>query len=90
MTNGISSRLVNISRSNTKTKQSPGAAVAGEEGEKMDGQMRKTSQKLCRTCRYSISTGGGLVCGHLAKARRSRGCRVGECDKYEKRGRRRK
>lgn len=35
MTNGISSRLVNISRSNTKTKQSPGAAVAGEEGEKM-------------------------------------------------------
>lgn len=34
----------------------------------MEEQMRKTSQKLCRTCRYSISTGGGLVCDYLAKA----------------------
>lgn len=60
MTNGISSRLVNISRSNTKTKQSPGAVVAGEEGEKMacsnaerdagTGELKCKATGYC--CRY--------------------------------------
>lgn len=47
--------------------------------------MIKTTQKICQSCIYSIRfENSRYVCDYLAKARKSRGCPVGECDKYEK------
>ena len=83
--------MVNISRVTRKRSKAPVAAVTGEKGETMDKVMRKATQSLCKTCKYSVGFGAGTVCcDYLNKARKSRGCSVGECDKYERKARRKK
>ena len=50
-----------------------------------------TSEKVCKSCKYGITFGQGYCyCDYLHKKGKSRGCEVGVCDKYEKRGGKRK
>lgn len=55
------------------------------------GRMIKTSKELCESCIYSVTFGANYsVCDYLEKTGKSRGCKAGECDKYEKRKGKRK
>ena len=56
--------------------------------EELTSEKIKTSEKLCKTCKYGITFGAGYYCcDYLHKRGARRGCSVGECDKYERRGR---
>ena len=48
--------------------------------------MIKTSPELCSTCKYSwtTSTENYIVCQYILIKHERRGCKLGECDKYEK------
>lgn len=49
--------------------------------------MVKTSEKVCKSCKYGITFGAGYYCcDYLHKRGSRRGCSIGECDKYERRG----
>lgn len=49
--------------------------------------MKTTTEKLCRSCKYSVNFGAGTtLCDYMKKTGKRRECSVGECDKYEKRG----
>lgn len=48
-------------------------------------EMIKTSDKLCKTCKYSMSIKSIYVaCDYLYKTGNLRNCPIGYCDKYEK------
>jgi len=49
-------------------------------------EMKKTSLKLCKSCIYSRTTTAtaNMACEYLLLTGKRRGCKVGECDKYEK------
>jgi hypothetical protein len=71
-----------------KAEQAEQAEI--KEPETVSG-MRKTSEKMCRKCRYSGATSGGMVmCEYMAIEYHSRGCPVGLCDKFDLRKKRRK
>ena len=48
--------------------------------------MHKTSDRLCKSCIYSKNMQAGtlIVCDYFLMTNKMRGCKVGECDKYEK------
>ena len=53
--------------------------------------MTKTSVKYCRKCIYSYKhSQTEIMCGYYLQTRLRRGCPVGMCDKFEKKGRKRK
>lgn len=55
-----------------------------------DGAVR-TSQKMCRRCRYSTTISGNYnVCYYISYTKKHRGCPVGWCDKYEPKRRKRR
>ncbi len=55
------------------------------------GEMTKTSVKYCRKCKYSYNQSQTeIMCGYYSKTGLRRGCPVGMCDKFEKKGRKRK
>lgn len=48
-------------------------------------KMRKTSQKLCRSCKYHCGGHGHAVyCEYILRTGKRRDCEIGECNKYEK------
>lgn len=49
-------------------------------------EMKKTSMRLCKSCIYSRTTSAtkNMSCDYLLITGNRRGCKVGECDKYEK------
>lgn len=48
------------------------------------GQILKTNIHLCRKCKYSYGgKGGTLICCYYLRTFKRRGCKVGECDKFE-------
>lgn len=52
------------------------------------GEMTKTSVKYCRKCKYSYKHNQTeIMCGYYLQTRSRRGCPVGMCDKFEKKGR---
>ena len=52
-------------------------------------EMTKTSVKYCRKCKYSYKHNQTeIMCGYYLQTRLRRGCPVGMCDKFEKKGRR--
>lgn len=53
------------------------------------GEMRKTSPELCKKCKHNygqISLQGHVYigCRYVLNTTHSRGCKYGECDKFEK------
>ena len=54
-------------------------------------EMQKVNTEICRTCIYSstLTSGSHVACNYFLDTGKRRGCKVGECDKYEK-GRRTK
>ena len=50
------------------------------------GEMIKTNKDICKSCKYScaINAGTMVVCDFFLVTGSRRGCKVGECDKYEK------
>lgn len=48
--------------------------------------MQKTSVQLCKTCVYSRTSSASIImtCDYLLITGKRRGCRLGECYKYEK------
>ena len=51
------------------------------------GEMTKTSVKYCRKCKYSYNhSQTEIKCGYYSKTGLRRGCPVGMCDKFEKKG----
>lgn len=50
------------------------------------GELVTTSDALCSYCRYGLSMrGGGLrVCDYYLMTKKLRGCKCGECDKFER------
>ena len=55
------------------------------------GEMTKTSTKYCRKCKYSWKhSDTDIICGYIVATQMRRGWRVGMCDKFEKKGRKRK
>ena len=55
------------------------------------GEMTKTSIKYCRKCKYAYKHNQTeIMCGYYLQTRLRRGCPVGMCDKFEKKGRKRK
>ena len=50
------------------------------------GEMQKTSIRLCKTCVYSrtVCATMNMSCDYFLITGHRRGCKVGECDKYEK------
>ena len=54
-------------------------------------EMKKTTDKLCRSCIYSCASSASATvsCNYLLITGKRRGCKIGECDKYEK-GKRKK
>lgn len=52
------------------------------------GEIVKTSIGYCKKCKYSKAfSGPDPFCDYLAMRKKRRGCEVGECDKFEARGR---
>ena len=49
-------------------------------------EMKKTSNNLCKGCIYSStnSATSTVICNYILITGRRRGCKLGECDKYEK------
>lgn len=50
-------------------------------------KMLKITEKLCKSCKYSMSFSAGMngvACNYLCITKKRRGCAAGECDKYEK------
>ena len=48
---------------------------------------RKTSQRLCKSCKYHIAFSAGMkytACYYIVRTQQSRDCPIGWCDKYEK------
>ena len=55
------------------------------------GEMIKTSIKYCRKCKYSYKHNQTeIMCGYYLQTRSRRGCPVGMCDKFEKKGRKKR
>lgn len=55
------------------------------------GEMTKTSIKYCRKCKYSYKQSQTeIMYGYYLQTRLRRRCPVGMCDKFEKKGRKRK
>lgn len=55
------------------------------------GEMTKTSVKYCRKCIYSYKhSQTEIMCGYYLQTRLRRGCPVGMCDKFEKKGRKKR
>lgn len=55
------------------------------------GEMTKTSAKYCRKCIYSYKhSQTEVMCGYYSQTGLRRGCPVGMCDKFEKRGRKKR
>ena len=55
------------------------------------GEMTKTSIKYCRKCIYSYKhSQTEIMCGYYLQTRLRRGCPVGMCDKFEKKGRKKR
>lgn len=55
------------------------------------GEMTKTSTKYCQKCKYSYKLNStDIVCGYILRTKKSSGCPVGMCDKFEKKCRKRK
>lgn len=55
------------------------------------GEMTKTSVKYCRKCKYAYKNNQTeVMCGYYLQTRLRRGCPVGMCDKFEKRGRKKR
>lgn len=54
-------------------------------------EMQKVNREICRSCIYSstLTSNSHIACNYLLDTGKRRGCKVGECDKYEK-GRRTK
>lgn len=53
------------------------------------GEMIKTSSKVCRSCVYGCRTANIYTCDYLLMTNKRRGCKYGECDKYERRTKKR-
>ena len=54
-------------------------------------EMVKTSAKYCRKCKYAFKhSDTDIICGYILRTDMSRGCPVGMCDKFEKKGRKKK
>ena len=52
------------------------------------GEMTKASVKYCRKCKYAYKHNQTeVMCGYYLQTRLRRGCPVGMCDKFEKKGR---
>ena len=51
------------------------------------GELVKTSTALCSCCVFSSQTGGGstIVCDYYLTTGIMRGCKYGECNKFERR-----
>lgn len=50
------------------------------------GEMRKTSQKYCSKCLYySPGSSSDWCCAYYSITKKHRECKVGMCDKFEKR-----
>lgn len=55
------------------------------------GEMTKTSVKYCRKCKYAYKHNQTeIMCGYYLQTRLRRECPVGMCDKFEKRGRKKR
>lgn len=55
------------------------------------GEMTKTSIKYCRKCKYAYKNNQTeIMFGYYLQTRLRRECPVGMCDKFEKKGRKRK
>lgn len=51
-------------------------------------EMQRTSQQLCRSCRFSMPISGiAYACDYLCMTKTRRNCPIGWCDKYEPRKR---
>ena len=51
------------------------------------GELIATSKLLCGHCKYSVTIGGGptnTICDYYLMTKNMRGCKCGECDKFEK------
>ena len=49
------------------------------------GRIRKTSKELCLKCKHhSGGMGKCLICNYYINTGKRRGCKIGECDKFEK------
>lgn len=52
-----------------------------------DKKMIKTSNRLCKSCKYGSYISGNLyMCNYLCMTYKRRNCPKGLCNKYEKRG----
>lgn len=62
-----------------------------EKGAAEAAKMHETSVKLCKTCVYGVTFVEGYnACDYMGKTGQRRGCPLGLCNKYKKRGGRRK
>lgn len=50
------------------------------------GELVKTCTELCSCCNYGTRMGGDslIVCDYYLMTKKLRGCKSGECDKFEK------
>lgn len=55
------------------------------------GEMTKTSVKYCWKCKYSYKQSQTeIMCGYYLQTRLRRGCLIWMCDKFEKKGRKKR
>lgn len=53
-------------------------------------EMVRTTPAMCKKCKYSLVNGqskNDTTCAYIEFKKKSRGCPVGWCDKYERKGR---
>ena len=53
-------------------------------------EMEKTNARYCKRCKYACKHSSEVICCYILHTGHSRGCPIGMCDKFEKKGRKRK
>lgn len=65
----------------------PAETPKGAEDTENVRNFRKTSQRLCKSCKYHIAMSAGMnytACYYIVRTQQSRDCPIGWCDKYQK------
>ena len=87
----------NVMHNQKKAEKSPGEKIketssAGRTQKDADDtenvrNFRKTSQKLCKSCKYHVIISAGMhyiACYYIVRTQQSLDCPIGWCDKYQK------
>lgn len=70
-----------------KETGSPVGTLKGAEDTENVRSFRKTSQRLCKSCKYHIAFSAGMkytACYYIVRTQQRRDCPIGWCDKYKK------